>query len=105
MTRDHIVNRPNVVFILADDLGWCDLGIEGSRFYESPYLDRLTRGGMRFTQGYAACQVCSPSRASILTGKYPPRHGLPTGSAPRPAPRGVSGGGTAGCCLPSTNGA
>ena len=68
--------RPNVVFILADDLGWCDLGIEGNRFYESPHLDRLARGGMRFTQGYAACQVCSPSRASILTGKYPPRHGV-----------------------------
>ena len=77
MTRRHsAASRPNVVFILADDLGWCDLGIEGSRFYESPYLDRLARGGMRFTQGYAACQVCSPSRASILTGKYPPRHGV-----------------------------
>ena len=65
-----------MVFILADDLGWCDLGVEGSRFYESPHLDRLARGGMRFTQGYAACQVCSPSRASILTGKYSPRHGV-----------------------------
>lgn len=71
-----VANRPNVVFILADDLGWCDLGIEGSRFYESPHIDRLAGGGMRFTQGYAACQVCSPSRASILTGKYPPRHGV-----------------------------
>ena len=77
MTRGHsAADRPNVVFILADDLGWCDLGIEGSRFYESPHLDRLARAGMRFTQGYAACQVCSPSRASILTGKYPPRHGV-----------------------------
>ena len=77
MTRGHsAADRPNVVFILADDLGWCDLGIESSRFYESPHIDRLARGGMRFTQGYAACQVCSPSRASILTGKYPPRHGV-----------------------------
>ena len=77
MTRgDSAANRPNVVFILADDLGWCDLGIEVSRFYESPHIDRLARGGMRFTQGYANCQVCSPSRASILTGKYPPRHGV-----------------------------
>ena len=76
MTRGHGAGRPNVVFILADDLGWCDLGIEGSRFYESPHLDRLARAGMRFTQGYAACQVCSPSRASILTGKYPPRYGV-----------------------------
>ena len=71
-----VANRPNVVFILADDLGWCDLGIEGSRFYESPHIDRLAGGGMRFVQGYAACQVCSPSRASILTGKYPARHGI-----------------------------
>ena len=77
MTRGHsAASRPNVVFILADDLGWCDLGVEGSRFYESPHLDGLAGGGMRFTQGYAACQVCSPSRASILTGKYPPRHGV-----------------------------
>ena len=77
MTRGHsAADRPNVVCVLADDLGWCDLGIEGSRFYESPHLDRLARAGMRFTQGYAACQVCSPSRASILTGKYPPRHGV-----------------------------
>ena len=77
MTRGHgAAGRPNVVFILADDLGWCDLGVEGSRFYESPHLDGLAGGGMRFTQGYAACQVCSPSRASILTGKYPPRHGV-----------------------------
>ena len=77
MTRRHsAASRPNVVFILADDLGWCDLGVEGSRFYESPHIDRLARGAMRFTQGYAACQVCSPSRAGILTGKYPPRHGI-----------------------------
>ena len=61
MTRGHsAANRPNVVFILADDLGWCDLGIEGSRFYESPHIDRLARGGMRFTQGYAACASVQP---------------------------------------------
>lgn len=70
------MNRPNIVFILADDLGWCDLGADGSRFHESPNLDRIAAEGMRFTQGYATCQVCSPSRASILTGKYPPRHGI-----------------------------
>ena len=64
--------RPNIVFILADDLGWRDLSNEGSTFYESPHLDRLAREGMKFTRGYATCQVCSPSRASILTGKYPP---------------------------------
>ena len=68
--------KPNFVFILADDYGIKDVGIEGSTFYETPNLDRLARSGMRFTQGYATCQVCSPSRASILTGKYPARHGI-----------------------------
>tara|TARA_B100001123_G_scaffold213468_1_gene241049 strand:- start:5412 stop:6929 length:1518 start_codon:yes stop_codon:yes gene_type:complete len=67
---------PNFLFILADDLGWRDLGVEGSALYESPNIDRIANEGMRFTQGYAACQVCSPSRASILTGKVPPRHGI-----------------------------
>jgi arylsulfatase A-like enzyme len=68
--------QPNIVFILADDLGWCDLGAGGSTFYESPRIDRIADEGMRFTQGYATCQVCSPSRASILTGQYTPRHGV-----------------------------
>ena len=68
--------RPNVLFILADDLGWKDLGIEGSTFYETPHIDSIARAGMRFTQGYAACQVCSPSRASIMTGQTPARHGI-----------------------------
>ncbi|MDX1681723.1 MAG: sulfatase-like hydrolase/transferase, partial [Phycisphaeraceae bacterium] len=68
--------QPNIVFILADDLGWCDLGAGGSSFYESPHIDRIAAEGMKFTQGYASCQVCSPSRASLLTGKYPPRHGI-----------------------------
>ncbi len=65
--------RPNFVFILADDLGWCDLGCYGSTFYETPNLDRLAASGMRFTQSYAACCVCSPTRASIMCGKYPAR--------------------------------
>ena len=68
--------RPNFVFILADDLGVNDLGVEGSTFYESPHIDGLAGRGMRFTQGYATCQVCSPSRASIMTGKFPARHGI-----------------------------
>lgn len=68
--------KPNIVFFLADDLGWSDLGCYGSRFYETPHIDRLARGGARFTQAYAACPVCSPSRASILTGKYPQRTGI-----------------------------
>jgi arylsulfatase A-like enzyme len=68
--------KPNIVYIIADDLGWRDLGADGSSFYESPHIDRIAHEGMRFTQGYANCQVCSPSRASILTGKYTPRHGV-----------------------------
>lgn len=65
--------KPNVLFILADDLGWRDLSVEGSTFYESPNIDRIANSGMRFTRGYASCQVCSPSRASIMTGKAPAR--------------------------------
>lgn len=70
--------RPNIVFILADDLGWRDMSNEGSTFYETPHIDRLANSGMKFTRGYAACQVCSPSRASILTGTYPTKHGITT---------------------------
>lgn len=65
--------RPNVLFILADDLGWRDLSVEGSTFYESPNIDRIANSGLRFTRGYAACQVCSPSRAALMTGKTPAR--------------------------------
>ena len=65
--------RPNIVLILVDDLGWADVGCFGSRYYETPHIDRLASQGMRFTDGYAACPVCSPTRASIMTGKYPAR--------------------------------
>ncbi|NBR70417.1 MAG: sulfatase, partial [Verrucomicrobia bacterium] len=65
--------RPNVVLILADDLGWKDLGCYGSEFYETPNLDRLAREGVRFTDAYASACVCSPTRASLLTGKSPAR--------------------------------
>ncbi|MCW5558423.1 MAG: sulfatase-like hydrolase/transferase, partial [Verrucomicrobiae bacterium] len=65
--------RLNVVLILADDLGAHDLGITGSRFHETPNLDRLAREGMRFTQAYSACTVCSPTRAAMMTGKAPAR--------------------------------
>ena len=76
LVPDLQAGKPNFVFILADDYGIRDVGIEGSTFYETPNLDKLARGGMRFTQGYATCQVCSPSRVSIMTGKYPARHGV-----------------------------
>lgn len=66
-------SRPNVIFILADDLGWMDLGCYGSSFYETPNLDQLAREGVRFTNAYAACPVSSPTRVSIQTGRYPAR--------------------------------
>ncbi|MCY1720002.1 sulfatase [Prolixibacteraceae bacterium Z1-6] len=69
-------DRPNVVFILADDLGYHDLSFAGSKYYETPNIDKIADEGTVFTNGYAACQVCSPSRASIMTGKFPARHGI-----------------------------
>jgi len=68
--------RPNFVFILIDDMGWRDVGCYGSRFYETPNLDRLAEEGMSFTDAYASCPVCSPTRASVLTGKYPATVGV-----------------------------
>ena len=68
-----MTSRPNFLFILADDFGWSQLGCYGSDFYETPNIDRLARQGMRFTDAYAACPVCSPTRASIMTGRYPAR--------------------------------
>jgi arylsulfatase A len=67
------VRLPNIVFILADDLGGRDLGCYGSRFIETPHLDRLASQGLRFTRAYAAAPVCSPTRAALLTGQYPAR--------------------------------
>lgn len=69
-------DRPNIIFILADDLGWKDLGCTGSNYYETPNIDKIAKEGTNFHQAYAACQVSSPSRASILTGKYPVNHGI-----------------------------
>ncbi len=68
--------KPNFLFILADDYGYHDLRISGSKFYETPNIDKIASEGMIFTDGYATCQVCSPSRASIMTGKFPARHGI-----------------------------
>ncbi len=66
----------NVVVVLVDDLGWKDLGCQGSDFYRTPNIDRLAAGGMRFTDGYASCAVCSPTRAALMTGRSPARLGL-----------------------------
>ncbi|MDF7827132.1 sulfatase-like hydrolase/transferase, partial [Pontiellaceae bacterium B12227] len=71
-----VERRPNVVLILIDDLGWADLGITGSTFYETPNVDALAKQGVFFSNAYAANPVCSPTRASIMTGKYPSRIGL-----------------------------
>lgn len=64
---------PNIVFLLVDDAGWRDFGCYGNEFYETPNFDRLAAEGVKFTNAYAACPVCSPTRASIMTGKYPAR--------------------------------
>ncbi|HAL03479.1 MAG TPA: arylsulfatase [Verrucomicrobiales bacterium] len=65
--------QTNFLFFLVDDMGWADIGANGSTFHETPHIDRLAKSGMRFTQGYAAGSVCSPTRASIMTGKHPVR--------------------------------
>ena len=68
--------HPNVLFILADDFGWRDLGCYGSTYYQTPNLDKLAARGVRFTQAYAANPLCSPTRSSILTGLWPARTGI-----------------------------
>lgn len=70
------MKKPNIVMILIDDMGWRDLQCFGSTFYETPNIDALAAEGTVFTQAYASCPVCSPSRASLMTGKYPARVGL-----------------------------
>ncbi len=74
--RGQTARQPNIVFIMADDLGWGELGCYGNTFNETPHLDRLASSGARFTQAYAAAPVCSPTRASIMTGQYPARVGI-----------------------------
>lgn len=70
--------RPNIVFVLADDLGWTDLGCQGSRYYETPHIDRLAGGGLRFTNGYTCGPNCQPTRAALMSGQYGPRTGIYT---------------------------
>src|SRR5688572_2168893 len=68
--------RPNIVFLLADDLGWTDPACFGSRYYETPNIDRLCREGMKFTNAYSNGPNCAPTRACLMTGRYVPRHGV-----------------------------
>ncbi len=76
MCSPHTADEPNVVVVLVDDLGWTDLGCQGSKYYETPNIDRLAASGVRFSNGYAACAVCSPTRAAVQTGRYPHRTGV-----------------------------
>ncbi len=70
------IRRPNIILIVVDDLGWKDVGFMGSTFYETPNIDRIANEGLVFTQAYAAAAICSPTRASIQTGRYPARLGI-----------------------------
>lgn len=72
------VRKPNVVFILADDLGWTDLGCQGSKYYKTPHIDQLAASGLRFTHGYTCGPNCQPTRAALMTGQYGPRTGIYT---------------------------
>ena len=67
---------PNVILVVVDDLGWMDLSCQGSDYYKTPNIDRIASEGLRFTNGYAACAVCSPTRAALQTGRYPARIGV-----------------------------
>ncbi len=71
--ESNVESTPNIVFILADDLGYAQVGCYGSSYYQTPNIDKLAQEGMRFTNAYAAAAICSPTRASIMTGKYPAR--------------------------------
>src|SRR5947208_11319301 len=69
--------KPNIIFILADDLGWTDLGCQGSKYYATPHIDRLAKQGLRFTSHYHS-QNCAPTRAALMSGQYAPRTGVYT---------------------------
>ena len=76
LTDSNNAEKPNFIIILVDDLGWADTCCYGSKYYETPNIDKLAAQGMLFTNGYAACAVCSPTRAAVLTGRYPARIGI-----------------------------
>src|SRR5262245_31225061 len=70
-------SKPNIVFILADDLGWTDTATYGSKYYETPNIDKLAKQGMKLTR-YHNCQNCQPTRAALMSGQYGPRTGVYT---------------------------
>jgi len=75
-------DRPNIIILLADDLGWADLGYQGSNDIRSPHIDKLANNGIRFTDGHVSASVCSPSRAGLMTGRYQQRFGHEANSPP-----------------------
>ncbi|MEC7877000.1 MAG: sulfatase-like hydrolase/transferase, partial [Bacteroidota bacterium] len=78
--------KPNIILIVADDLGWTDLSCMGSKYYETPNIDKLSQSGITFFNGYASSANCAPSRATMMSGKYHPSHGIYTVS---PSARGL----------------
>jgi arylsulfatase A-like enzyme len=78
-----VTAQPNVVLFLVDDMGWMDSGVYGSKYYETPNIDRFATRAMRFTNAYSQ-PLCSPTRASLLTGQYTARHGITTASGHQP---------------------
>jgi len=82
-TSNAVDRPPNFVIIFADDLGYSDVGVYGAQGYATPHIDRLAAEGMRFTDFYVAANVCTPSRAALMTGSYPNRVGLPNVIGPR----------------------
>ncbi len=81
-----VPRKPNIVFILIDDLGWTDLGVMGSEFYETPRIDRLAAEGVTFTSAYSNGPNCAPTRACLMSGQYTPRHGIYTVGTPERGP-------------------
>ena len=77
-TIENKNENPNIVLIVADDLGWNDLSYMGSKYYETPNIDKLSRSGMTFYNGYASAANCAPSRATMLSGRYNTHHGIYT---------------------------
>ena len=71
-------DEPNIIFIMADDLGWKDVGYAGAEFFETPHIDRLASQGMTFSAAYSGGPNCSPTRACVMTGTYTPRHHIYT---------------------------
>ena len=72
-SQSQVTGKPNIIFILTDDLGYTDLGCYGNPYHRTPHIDELAKRGVRFTQAYVASPICSPSRAAIMTGKHPAR--------------------------------